>query len=139
MLRFHAERSMPILFTMGFVVHLINFSNYLRNGKVDPSIFMSPLVDSALFIVMLYSSFALLWERKAFFETYGFEKSIGRKIGYWFITFYVTASLPGHVYYIYSADASYFAWFAWWFSPIIMTVYCFMIGFCYSLKPISRS
>ncbi|ABJ77957.1 hypothetical protein IQB76_10745 [Leptospira borgpetersenii serovar Hardjo-bovis] len=139
MLKLHAERSLPILFTMGFMVHLINLSTYLRNGKLDPGLFMSPMVDAALFAVMLYSSIALIWEHKVFFKTYGFDKSAGRKIGYWFITYYVTASIPGHIYYMYTADSSYFAWFPWWFSPLIMTVYCLMIWFCFSLKPKTQS
>ncbi|RHX92418.1 hypothetical protein [Leptospira stimsonii] len=139
MLKFHAEKSLPILFTMGFVLHLINFAHYIRDGKADPGQVMTPIVDIALFAVMLYSAFALIWEYKAFFQTYGFTDKIRRKIGYWYITVYVTASIPGHIYYIYTADGSYFEWFAWWFSPIIMVVYIVMIGFCLSLKPIEKN
>ncbi len=136
MLKFHAEKSLPLLFTMGFTLHLINLAHYLRDGKADPGQVMTPIVDIGLSIVMLYSAFALIWEHKIFFKVYGFTNKLGHKIGYWFITTYVTASIPGHVYYIMTADGSYFESFGWWFSPIIMTVYVSMIGFLYSLKPV---
>ncbi|AXR67818.1 hypothetical protein [Leptospira mayottensis] len=134
MLRFHAERSLLLLFTMDFTFHLINLSTHLHYSKADPGFFMSPMVDAVLSAIMLYSSFALIWEYKVFFKTYGFDKSTGRKIGYWFITYYVIASIPGHMYCIYTAKSS-ITWFLWWFSPLIMTVYCLMIWFCFSLKP----
>jgi hypothetical protein len=48
---------------------------------------------------------------------------------YWILAFYVTASVSGHVRYLLTRDTSYFDFFPWWFSPIIMAVYVLFIAF----------
>jgi hypothetical protein len=58
-----------------------------------------------------------------------------RKVVYGLITFYVCASVPGHVRYLLAGNTSYFDIFPWWFSLVIMPVYLLVIAYFFTLPP----
>ncbi len=184
--RLYPEKSLLILFSMGFLLHLNNFMQYLRDQTAHTRFLVIahnnqitlPIVDLCLFIVISYSVFALIWEYKVFFKNYGIGYRY--KIIYWFVTFCLMQSIsgylhyiifkdfifffddtfigdmcrrclgtmpyfsfplpffplsPAHTYMLYTGDESYFAYFHWWISPIMMTIYAGMIFVSLSLRP----
>ncbi|MDY6999093.1 MAG: hypothetical protein SW019_21065 [Actinomycetota bacterium] len=132
------ETFVPMLLTAGFTIHLINASRHLLTGSSTVADIVSRPVDFCLFALMLFCSIALIARRKAVFATYDLTAP-ARRVGYWIITVYVTASLPGHVAYLTTGSTGYLDFFPWWFSPLIMVVYVVMIGFFVSLRPAAAS
>lgn len=127
------ETFVPMLLTAGFVLHLINASRYLLTGSSALTDIVSWPVDLGLFALMLFCAVALIARRKAMFATYDLS-ALPRRVGYWVITVYITASLPGHLFYLTTGSTVYLDIFPWWFSPLIMVVYVGMIGYFISLR-----
>jgi len=132
------ETFVPMLLTAGFVIHLINASRYLLTGSSNVADIISPPVDLCLFTLMLFCAVALIARRKTMFATYDLT-ALPRRIGYWVITVYITASLPGHLFFLTTGSTMYFDMFPWWFSLLIMVVYVVMIGYVVSLRPVAHT
>ena len=129
----HVEKVVPLLMMTGFMIHLINIARYVHFGEADISSILLPMVDLPLSLLMLYCSIALLAFNKRFFTIFDMQAK-WRKSVYWLIVFYITASIPGHARFLISGDTTYFTFFPWWFSPIIMVVYILFIMFFFSLR-----
>ena len=129
----HVEKVVPLLMMTGFMIHLINIARYVHFGEADLSSILLPMVDLPLSLLMLYCSIALLVFNKRFFTIFDMQAK-WRKSVYWLIVFYITASIPGHARFLISGDTTYFTFFPWWFSPIIMVVYILFIMFFFSLR-----
>jgi hypothetical protein len=119
------EKAVPLLMTMGFTIHLVNLAHYLRDGHTAIREVILPGVDVVLGSWMAYCAVGLILGFKGFFERFAVHG--WRVIVYWIVTFYVTASVPGHVLFLLRGDTRYFDVFPWWFSPIIMCVYVLFI------------
>lgn len=132
------ETFTPMLLTAGFTIHLINASRHLLTGGSEVTDIISWPVDLCLFLLMLFCAVALIARHKAMFATYDLT-ALPRRVGYWVITVYVTASLPGHIAYLTTGNTAYFDVFLWWFSLLIMVVYVVMIGYFVSLRPLVRT
>ncbi|WP_099023727.1 hypothetical protein [Mycolicibacterium palauense] len=132
------ETFVPMLMTAGFVIHLINASRHLLTGSSDVAEIISWPVDLCLFALMLFCSVALIARRKTVFAAYDLATA-PRRVGYWVITGYITASLPGHLFFLTTGSTVYFDVFPWWFSLLIMAVYLVMIGYFVSLRPVART
>ncbi|WP_433915080.1 hypothetical protein [Leptospira weilii] len=112
--RLYPEKSLLVLFSMGFFFHLNNFTQYLRDQAAHTRFLVFahnnhiilPIVDLFLFIVILYSVFALIWEHKAFFNNYSIKYRY--KIIYGFVTFCLTQSIGGYLFYIIFKDFNFF-------------------------------
>jgi len=117
----------------GFMLHLIRVAQYLEFGEAHVARYVLPLVDLILAILMAYSSVCLIVLRRRFFQAYEMDGG-WRKFVYYAVTFYVTASIPGHIYFLNTGDASYFTFFPMWFSLFIMTIYVGVIIFFSTLK-----
>jgi hypothetical protein len=129
----HAEEAMLLLMSGGFFVHLINASRHLRDdGSHVGDILLRP-VDLALFLLMAYCAVALIVRSRQFARTYDLS-SIGRRLGYWAITAYVTLSLPGHVAFLLTGNTRFFDAFPWWFSIVIMPVYVLVVAYVLTLR-----
>jgi hypothetical protein len=120
------EKAVPLLMVAGFTVHLVNLAHYLQYGQAEIKGVLLPAVDAVLAVWMTYCAIGLIFGFKRFFERFAL-RGLWRRAAYWAITFYVTASLPGHIRFLAFGDTSYFDTFPWWFSPIIMTVYALII------------
>ena len=83
---------------------------------------------------MLYCAFVLIVRWKDVFGAFAIATS-PRRIGYWAITFYIGASLPGHLLYLSTGNTAYFDAFPWWFSLIIMPVYMLITAYFITLEP----
>jgi hypothetical protein len=129
----YVEMTVPLLMMGGFMLHLIRVAQFLEFGEAHVARYVLPLVDLVLAILMAYSSGCLIGLRRRFFQTYQMD---GRwhKFVYYAVTFYVTASIPGHIYFLSTGDASYFTFFPMWFSLFIMTIYIGVIVFFSTLK-----
>ena len=129
----NVEKLVPILITGGFFVHLINVSrHYIYGTSHVGEVLMWP-VDVPLAVLMAYCAVALIVRWRAVFAAFDVSSTV-RKIGYWAITFYVTASAPGHVLFLSTGNTSYFDVFPWWFSLVIMPVYLLIIAYFITLK-----
>jgi hypothetical protein len=131
----YVEKTVPLLMMGGFMVHLIRLAQYLQNGTADLSLILLPQVDLVLTLLMIYCSIIMIGLWRRFFRVFKMSAN-WRKVVYWMITFYITASIPGHISYLAFGDTSYFNFFPWWFSPIIMVVYIAFIMYFFSLKPV---
>ena len=130
-----AERLTPVfvvvLLTMGFTLHLANLGQYAHQHQTRLASIISPVMDGMLGLWMAFCAALLLFRWRPFFAAYqvrGWKRAV-----YWILAFYVTASVPGHVRYVLTRDTSYFDFFPWWFSAIIMAVYVLFIAFLLSL------
>ena len=115
------------------MVHLINLGRYIHFGKADISFILLPAVDLPLGLMMLYCAIILIFRHKQLFSIFDMDAT-WRKAIYWLITFYISMSIPGHVSFLLSGDTSYFDFWPWWFSPIIMVVYILFMLFFYTLE-----
>lgn len=112
--KLYPEKSRLLLFSMAFFLHLNNFTQYLQDQTAHTRFLVFahnnhiilPIVDLFLFIVILYSVFALIWEHKAFFNNY--EIKYRYKIIYGFVTFCLTQSIGGYLLYIIFKDFKFF-------------------------------
>lgn len=132
------DRMVPVLMTGGFFVHLINVSNYLARGGAGIKEVLTWPVDFSLALIMAYCAVILIWRWAELFEVFAI-RSAARKIGYWAITFYIAASVPGHALFLSTGNTSYFDVFPWWFSFIIMPVYVLIAVYFLTLKPVRRT
>ena len=123
----------PFLLVMGFSLHLVNLGQYIEYGHTNLASIISPTTDCVLTLWMAYCSALLILGAGRFFRAY--EVTGRKRMVYWVATFYVTASLPGHAFYIVTHNQRYFDFFPWWFSPIIMVVFVFFISFFLALSP----
>jgi hypothetical protein len=82
---------------------------------------------------MAYCALGLIFGYRHFFQQFGITER-WRRVAYWLITFYVTASLPGHFNFLVLGDTRYFDVFPWWFSPVIMAVYVLMSTYFLTLS-----
>lgn len=133
----NVEKFVPILITGGFFIHLINVSRHFIYGQSRVGEVLMWPVDLPLAIIMLFCAVALILRWRAFFATFDMRSS-ARKTSYWAITFYITASLPGHALFLSTGDTRYFDVFPWWFSLIIMPVYVLIIAYFITLRPADR-
>ena len=115
------------------MVHLINLGRYIHFGKAELSFILLPVVDFPLGLLMLYCAIILIFRYKQLFAIFDMS-AIWRKVVYWLITFYIAMSIPGHVSFLSSGDTTYFDFWPWWFSPIIMVVYILFIIFFFTLE-----
>jgi len=129
----HIEKIVPLLMMGGFMIHLINLGRYLHFGKAELSFILLPTVDFPLTILMVYCAVILIFCYKQLFVVFKMTPT-WRKVIYWFITFYIAASIPGHATFLLSGDTSYFDFWPWWFSPIIMVVYVLFILFFFTFE-----
>lgn len=129
----HIEKIVPLLMMGGFMVHMINLGRYIHFGKADISFILLPAVDLPLGLMMLYCAIILIFRHKQFFSIFDMDATWHKAI-YWLITFYISMSIPGHVSFLASGDTSYFDFWPWWFSPIIMVVYILFMLFFYTLE-----
>jgi hypothetical protein len=120
-----------VLLTMGFTLHLANLGQYAHHHQTRLASIISPVMDGMLGLWMALCAALLLLRWRPFFDAY--QMHGWRQVVYWILTVYVTASVPGHVRYVLTRDTSYFDFFPWWFSPIIMVVYVLFIAFLLSL------
>ena len=129
----HAEEALLLLMSGGFFVHLINASRHLRDdGSQVADILLRP-VDLALFLLMAHCAVALIVRSRQFARIYDLT-SVGRRLGYWAITAYVTLSLPGHVLFLLTGNPRFFDAFPWWFSFVIMPVYVLVVAYVLTLR-----
>jgi len=117
----------------GFMLHAVNLANYLQFGSTDLKLILLPFADAILASMMVYCAIGLLFFHRDFFLKFRMKSTSGKVI-YWVITFYICASIPGHFRFLVLGDTSYFDFFPWWFSPIIMTVYIFFIIYFFALE-----
>jgi hypothetical protein len=129
----HAEDSLLLLMSGGFFVHLINASRHLRDDSSQVADILLGPVDLALFVLMAHCAVALIVRSRQFARTYDLT-SIGRRLGYWAITAYVTISLPGHVLFLVTGNTRFFDAFPWWFSVVIMPVYVLVVAYVLTLR-----
>jgi hypothetical protein len=122
----------PFLLVMGFILHLVNLGQYIQHGHTNLGSIISPTTDCVLALWMAYCSALLIFGSRSFFLSY--EVTGKKRVIYWVATFYVTASLPGHALYLITHNQHYFDLFPWWFSPVIMVVYVFLIAFFLTLS-----
>jgi len=119
------------LLVIGFALHLVNLGRYLSTGQSELAAIFTPATDAVLTTWMAYCSILLIAGARRFFARY---HVVGwRKVVYWLVAFYVTASLPGHLSFLTTGNTSYFDTFPVWFSPIIMTVYVLFIAYFVTL------
>ncbi len=130
---YYIEKIVPLLMMGGLMVHLINIGRYIHFGKAELSFILLPVVDFPLGLLMLYCAIILIFRYKQLFAIFDMS-AIWRKVVYWLITFYITMSIPGHVSFLSSGDTTYFDFWPWWFSPIIMVVYILFIIFFFTLE-----
>jgi len=130
---YYIEKIVPLLMMGGLMVHLINLGRYIHFGKAELSFILLPVVDFPLGLLMLYCAIILIFRYKQLFAIFDMS-AIWRKVVYWLITFYIAMSIPGHVSFLSSGDTTYFDFWPWWFSPIIMVVYILFIMFFFTLE-----
>lgn len=130
---YYIEKIVPLLMMGGLMVHLINLGRYIHFGKAELSFILLPVVDFPLGLLMLYCAIILIFRYKQLFAIFDMS-AIWRKVVYWLITFYIAMSIPGHVSFLSSGDTTYFDFWPWWFSPIIMVVYILFIIFFFTLE-----
>jgi hypothetical protein len=128
------ERLVPVLITGGLFVHLINLSRHLIVGGSTVSEVLLWPVDLVLAGLMVFCAIALIWRHRQVAAAFDLG-SRGRKIGYWLITFYIAASVPGHVLFLTTGATTYFDVFPWWFSIVILPVYVAIIWYFVTLRP----
>lgn len=124
----------PMLMTAGFFIHLINVSRYLLTGHSAVADILTWPVDLCLTLLMAYCAVALIARRRAMVAAFDLTP-LPRRVGYWVITFYITASLPGHLLFLTTGNSAYFEAFPWWFSLVIMPVYVVMTVYFLLLRP----
>ena len=129
-----AEKYVPLLMTYGFTLHIIRVAFYVRDGTANLSQIILPLVDLPLAIMMAYCALALVRSWRQFFQVFEI-RSTWRKVVYWMITFYIAASVPGHIGFLVFGNTVYFDVFPWWFSVMLLFVYAAIIAYFFSLKP----
>jgi hypothetical protein len=127
------ERVVPVLITGGLFVHLVNISRYLLLGGSTVSEVLLWPVDLVLAALMVFCAVALIWRRREFAAAFD-VRSRARRIGYWLITFYIAASVPGHVLFLTTGNTTYFDVFPWWFSIVILPVYVAIITYFVTLR-----
>lgn len=130
---YYIEKIVPLLMMGGLMVHLINLGRYIHFGKAELSFILLPVVDFPLGLLMLYCAIILIFRYKQLFAIFDMS-AIWRKVVYWLIAFYIAMSIPGHVSFLSSGDTTYFDFWPWWFSPIIMVVYILFIIFFFTLE-----
>jgi len=133
----NVEKFVLILITGGFFIHLINVSRHYAVGASKVGDILQWPVDFCLTAIMIYCAVALIVRWRVFTQAFDVA-SLARRIGYWAITFYITASVPGHLLFLSTGNTKYFDAFPWWFSLIIMPVYALIIAYFITLKPRSR-
>jgi hypothetical protein len=131
---FDVEKFVPLLMTGGLFAHLVNIAHYLETGRAGIREVLRPLVDGTLTTLMVYCAIGLVVSARRFFRRFSVT-SRWRKVVYGLVTFYVCASVPGHVRYLATGDTSYFDIFPWWFSLVIMPVYLLVIAYFFTLPP----
>jgi hypothetical protein len=129
----HAEESLLLLMSGGFFVHLINASRHLRDDRSQVADILLRPVDLALFLLMAHCAVALIARSRQFARIYDLT-SVGRRLGYWAITAYVTLSLPGHVLFLVTGDTRFFDAFPWWFSLVILPGYVLIVVYVVTLS-----
>ncbi len=130
---YYIEKIVPLLMMGGIMIHLINLGRYIHFGKAELSFILLPVVDFPLGLLMLYCAIILIFRYKQLFAIFDMS-AIWRKVVYWLIAFYIAMSIPGHVFFLSSGDTTYFDFWPWWFSPIIMVVYILFIIFFFTLE-----
>lgn len=130
----HVEKLVPVLLSGGFFAHLINVARYYQFGESDIGEILLWPVDFTLALIMTYCAVALIVRHKAMAAGFKLD-SAARRIGYWIITGYITASVPGHLIFLTSGNTAYFDFFPWWFSLIIMPTYVLMLAYFITLVP----
>lgn len=130
----HTEQYVPLLMVYGFTLHIVRVATYLRDGIADLSQIILPLVDLPLAILMSYSALAMIVAWRQFFQRFEM-RGTGRKVIYWMIAFYITASVPGHIRFLAFGNTTYFDFFPWWFSVILLFVYAAIVMYFFTLKP----
>lgn len=130
----HTEQYVPLLMVYGFTLHIIRVATYLRDGIADLSQIILPLVDLPLAIMMAYCALAMIIGWRHFFQRFEMRDT-WRRLIYWMIAFYITASVPGHISFLVFGSTTYFDFFPWWFSVIILFVYAAIIVYFFTLKP----
>lgn len=130
----YVERLVPVLIAGGFFVHLVHLSRYFLTGSSRVSDVLMWPVDFVLATLMVYCAAGLLLRRREMAAAFDIG-STARRIGYWLITFYIAASIPGHLLFLTSGNTAYFDVFPWWFSLIIEPVYVLIIGYFVTLVP----
>jgi hypothetical protein len=126
------ESVVPILLTGGFVVHVVNASRHMLLGGSQLSEVLLWPVDLCLTTIMIFCAVALIARHHAVAERYDIS-SPARRIGYWVITFYICASIPGHLLFLATGNTRYFDFWPWWYSLAILPVYIVMAAFFISL------
>ena len=121
-----------VLLTMGFTLHLANLGQYAHSHHTRLASIISPVMDGTLGVWMAFCAVVLLLRWRSFFAAYDLRG--WKRVVYWILTFYVAVSVPGHVRYVATRNTSYFDFFPWWFSPIIVSVYVLFIAFLLSLR-----
>ena len=129
----HAEKYVPLLMTYGFVLHIIRVAIYLREGTANLSQIILPLVDLPLAIMMAYCALAMIIAWRPFFQRFQMRVT-WRKVVYWIIAVYITGSVPGHIGFLAFGSTTYFDFFPWWFSAILLFVYAAIIVYFFTLK-----
>jgi hypothetical protein len=129
----HAEKYVPLLMTYGFVLHIIRVAIYLRDGTANLSQIILPLVDLPLAIMMAYCALAMITDRRQFFQMFEM-RATWRKAVYWIIAFYIAGSVPGHIGFLAFGNTTYFDFFPWWFSAILLFVYAAIVVYFFTLK-----
>jgi hypothetical protein len=130
----HAEKYVPLLMTYGFTLHIIRVAIYFREGTANLSQIILPLVDLPLAIMMAYCALAMIFAWRQFFKVYEMP-STWRKVVYWMIAFYIAGSVPGHINFLIFGNTTYFDFFPWWFSVILLFAYGAIVAYFFSLKP----
>jgi hypothetical protein len=134
----YVDKIVPLLMMGGFMVHAINLATYIQFGATALNRILLPAADIFLAFMMVYCAVGLIVFHKQFFAAFRLI-SVWRKVSYWIITFYITASIPGHFMFLVLGNTSYFDFFPWWFSPIIMVVYVLFISYFLSLKRVEKT
>jgi hypothetical protein len=130
----HVEKIVPLLFTAGFFAHLINIAREFAYGSSTIKEILLWPVDFVLALIMIYCGIALVARRKEFFTAFDMN-ALPRRIGYWVITVYIIASIPGHLLFLVFGNTVYFDIFPWWFSVVLLLPYVVMIGYFITLRP----
>ena len=130
----YVERLVPVLITGGFFVHLVHLSRYFLTGSSKVGDVLMWPVDVVLAALMIYCAAALILRWREMADAFDIA-SLARRIGYWLITVYIAASIPGHILFLASGNTAYFDVFPWWFSLIIEPVYVLIIVYFVTLSP----
>jgi hypothetical protein len=133
------ESLVPILMAGGFFVHGVNASRHiLTDGSSRISDVLLWPVDLCLAVIMVFCGIVLIARHRAMSARFDLT-SRPRRIGYWMITVYICASVPGHLLFLATGNTRYFDFWPWWYSLAILPVYVLMAAFFISLRPAAGS